>query len=128
MDIQKHINHWFNSAESDLKAADSMFNNEHYNYCLFIGHLVLEKALKGVYVKTLESIPPKTHNLVYLADKINLNISEEQKRFLFEANAFNIETRYSDYKSDFYKKCTKEFALENFNKIREMYKWIKEQS
>jgi HEPN domain-containing protein len=128
MDIQKHINYWFSSAENDLKAADSMFENEHFNYCLFIGHLVLEKALKGVYVKKLELIPPKTHNLVYLADKINLNISEGQKKFLFEANAFNIETRYSDYKSDFYKRCTKEFAEENFSKIKEMYQWIKEQA
>ncbi|RPI16773.1 MAG: HEPN domain-containing protein [Ignavibacteriae bacterium] len=127
MDIQKHINHWFEGAESDLIAAEIMFNNGHYNYCLFIGHLVLEKALKGVYVKVLKAVPPKTHNLVFLANKINLKITKEQEKFLFEVNAFNIETRYSDYKTDFYKKCTKEFAHENFENIKVIYKWIKEQ-
>ncbi len=34
---------------------------------------------------------------------------------------FNIEARYPDVKFDFYKLCTKEFTLENLEKIRRMY-------
>lgn len=127
MDIQKHIDYWSKSADRDLKVADDLFNIGYYNYCLFLGHLALEKVLKGLYTKTLNSIPPKTHNLIFLAEKTDLRLSEEYSDFLLEANAFNIETRYSDYKSDFYKKCTKEFAAENLTKLKEVYFWIKKE-
>ena len=127
MDIQKHIDYWLDSADRDIKVAEDLFRIGYFNYSLFIGHLALERILKGLYTKRFNSVPPKTHNLVFLLEKIELKISNEVKQFLLEANAFNIETRYSDYKSDFYKKCTKEFASENLAKIKDIYEWIKKQ-
>jgi len=127
MDTQKHVDYWLKGAEDNLKAAEDMFKNGHYDWCLFIGHLILEKVLKAYYVKIVNSTPPKTHNLAFLAEEAKLKITKEQGSFLFDVNTFNIETRYSDYKSDFYQKCTKEFVSENFTKIKEMYEWIKKQ-
>ena len=46
---------------------------------------------------------------------------------LDKINDFNIEVRYPEYKNEFYKLCTKEFAKENVNKIKELYRWIKSQ-
>ena len=39
-------------------------------------------------------------------------------------NEFNIETRYPDYKNDFYKKCTKEFVEIELRRIEKLRKWI----
>ena len=45
MNIKKHVEYWVETAEHDLPVAESLFKNGHYDWCLFIGHLVLEKML-----------------------------------------------------------------------------------
>ncbi|GAI24688.1 unnamed protein product [marine sediment metagenome] len=126
MKISEHIQYWLNSAEHDLEAAESLFVAGKFDWCLFLGHLVLEKALKAFYVKDNENrLPPKTHNLLKLAEKTTIPLNSEVKLFLDEVNDFNLEVRYPEYKQEFYKTCTKEFAEEYFKKIKEHHKWMK---
>jgi HEPN domain-containing protein len=126
MKIDEHIKYWLNSADHDLDTAESLFSAEKYDWCLFLGHLVLEKGLKAFFVKDNENrMPPKTHNLVKLAEKTTIPLNAELKLFLDEVNDFNLEVRYPEYKQEFYKICTKKFAEEYLNKIKEHYKWIK---
>ncbi len=128
MTKDEHIDYWLKSAKHDLKAAKSLFKSMRYDWCLFIGHLVLEKTLKAIFVHQNENkIPPKTHNLVKLAELSSLNLTDEQKIFLDEVNDFNLETRYPDYKHEFYDRCTKEYTDRYFSKIKEYYKWLKSQ-
>ena len=109
-----------------MKAADTLFESAKYDWCLFIGHLVLEKVLKAIFVHNNESkVPPKTHNLVKQAELSSITLTDEQKLFLDEVNDFNLVTRYPDYKLDFYKLCTKEYADKYFKKIKEHYEWLK---
>ena len=35
-------------------------------YCVFMCHLAVEKALKGLYFERLRRVPPKSHSLVFL--------------------------------------------------------------
>jgi HEPN domain-containing protein len=126
MKIDEHIKYWLNSADHDLDTAESLFSAEKYDWCLFLGHLVLEKGLKAFYVKDNENrMPPKTHNLVKLAEKTTIPLNAELKLFLDEVNDFNLEVRYPEYRQEFYKTCTKKFAEEYLHKIMEHYKWIK---
>ena len=75
------------------------------DWCLFIGHLVLEKILKALFVQDNNNqLPPKTHNLIKLARHTNINLTEEQEVLLDEVNDFNLEARYPQYKNEFYKK------------------------
>jgi HEPN domain-containing protein len=124
MKKEEHINYWLKSAEHDLEVAETLFQNQKYDWCLFIAHLVLEKTLKAHFVKQYNKLPPKIHNLVRLAEMSNLELTEEQKIFLDEVNDFNLEIRYPDYKFEFYKKCTKEFTKQYFGKIKEFYQWL----
>jgi len=62
-----------------------------------------------------------------MAEISNVEIDEDKKMILDKINDFNIEVRYPEYKNEFYKLCTKEFAEENVNKIKELYRWIKSQ-
>ncbi len=126
MKINEHIRYWLNSADHDLDTAESLFSAGKFDWCLFLGHLVLEKGLKAFYVKDNQNrMPPKTHNLVKLAEKTTIPLNDELKLFLDEVNDFNLEVRYPEYRQEFYKSCTKEFAEEYFDKIKEQYKWIK---
>ena len=124
MEKEQHIEYWLSLAVHDIDVAETLFQNKKYDWCLFIGHLVIEKVLKAFYVKNKDEFPPKTHNLVRLAEDTSLFLSEEQKQFLMELNRFNIEARYPDYKQSFYKLCTEEFTEEYFTKIKELYKWL----
>lgn len=58
MEINEHIKYWIDSSLSDIPAMDNLFNNPHYHWALFIGHLVIEKYLKAVYVKEVNLTPP----------------------------------------------------------------------
>ena len=72
-------------------------------------------------------MPPRIHNLVKLAEKTHITLSEEQKILLDEATDFNLEVRYPGYKREFQKKCTREFCDEKYSKIKEYYQWVKSQ-
>jgi HEPN domain-containing protein len=90
--------------------------------------LVLEKILKALYVQANNNqLPPKTHNLIKLARRSNLNLTKEQEIFLDEVNDFNLEVRYPQYKNEFHKKCTKKFTANYYQKINEMMIWLKSQ-
>ncbi|MFH1452867.1 MAG: HEPN domain-containing protein [Armatimonadota bacterium] len=116
MDIKKEINYWLESAKHDLKTAEVLFENKKYDWCLFIGHLIIEKVLKAFYIKKNHKMPPKIHKLEVIAEK--------EIDFLKEINNFNIEARYPNGKLEFYKLCTKNFTREYFGKIKELYKCL----
>ena len=126
MKIEEHIKYWVESADHDLDSAESLFAAGKYDWSLFIGHLVLEKILKALYVQDNQNqLPPKTHNLVKLAENTNIVLSADQNFFLDEVNDFNLEVRYPEYRREFYKKCTNDFAEPYFVRIKEMFQWIK---
>ena len=126
MDKRNHIEYWISSADNDLAVAEALFEAAKYDWCLFIAHLVLEKALKANFVFTHDNKnPPRIHNLVKLAELTSLKLSDEETLFLDEVNDFNIATRYPDYKQEFYKICTRDYADEYFVRIKEFYKWVK---
>ena len=127
MTIQEQVEYWIELADQDLPVAESLFKNGHFMWCLYIGHLILEKALKAKYVKDNEITPPKVHDLLKLAKSTKLNLTTENEEFLNRVTDFNIEARYTDYKSKFYKLCTKEFTETNFSKIKETFEWIKKE-
>ncbi len=117
---------WINSSEDNYNSMINMFNAGEYVWSLFIGHLAIEKLLKAYYIKNVELKLPQIHGLYKLAIKSNLSLTEEQKDSLQYITLFNIETRYEDYKKDFYKKCTKDFALINIEKIKGLREWSKQ--
>ena len=92
---------------------------------LFPGHLSLEKLLKAIYVKLFDQTPPFNHDLVLLAEKVKLPLSDETTSELKIINEFNIQTRYPEYKNDFYKRCTKEFVDLEIKRIERLREWIK---
>lgn len=128
MTKKEHVKYWRESSQHDLESAESMFESQKYDWCLFIGHLVLEKILKAIFVdKNDSNMPPKIHNLVRLAELSQIELNDQQKFLLDTITDFNIQTRYPDYKLGFYKKCTEEYTNEYFCKIKEMYEWLNSQ-
>lgn len=125
MNIKELIRYWIESAEDDLKTAQSLFNSKRYHHCLFFCHLFIEKAIKALIVKKVKQPSPYGHNLLKLTELSGVKFSEKQLDLLDEINSFNIDARYNDYKRRFYKKATKKYTQEYFKKAKQMYLWLK---
>jgi HEPN domain len=87
---------------------------------------LIEKLLKAYYIQETNDFPPFIHNLLRLAEGCNLNLTNEQKADLAGITAFNINTRYDDYKMSFKEKCTPEFTERWIEEIKIIRQWIKE--
>ena len=80
--------------------------------------------LKAFYVKNVDMLPPRIHDLVRLADRAKVEFDEDTLEFLDAVNTFNLSTRYPDEKLKFYKMCDHEFTKEQFHHIKGIYKWL----
>ena len=121
------MNYWFESSDEDYNVMQVLYNNQKNSWCLFLGHLIIEKLLKALYAKNNKNAPhaPKSHDLLYLTEKIGLDLTEEQERLLNIITKFNMSARYDDYKKEFQNKCTDEYTAEQIKNIEEVREWIK---
>lgn len=124
MNVQKIIKYWRDSAEHDYETMLGLFKIKRYSDCLFYGHVVLEKLLKGLVVGETKKQAKYTHNLRVLAKDSQINFNREQLDFLADINGFNIRARYPDEKLAFYKMCDRLFTLKYLKKVKIMYKFL----
>lgn len=126
IDLMKY---WFESSDNDYETMKILYDNKKNTWCLFIGHLVIEKLLKGLYAKNNSENPlaPKIHNLILLSQKANLDVPNEIREKIQVINTFNISARYDDYKKSFDEKCTDDYTKKQVKNIEEVQKWLKEQ-
>ncbi len=125
MDRKEVAKYWQVSSDSDYETMEYLFEGKNYSWALFVGHILTEKLLKAYYVKNIDVKTPYIHDLLRIAEKAKMDLSEEQKDFLDTLTSFNIKARYDDYKLNFYKICTKTFATEYIAKIKDFRIWIK---
>jgi len=119
------FDYWVESSDSDFKAMHHLYEKGDYSWSLFIGHLVIEKLLKAIYVQKIDISPPFIHDLARLAEKAAILLTEDQKDVLDTLTTFNLQTRYDDYQRTFHRKCTRFFAEKWIYEIEEFRKWIK---
>ncbi|MBN1625711.1 MAG: HEPN domain-containing protein [Deltaproteobacteria bacterium] len=118
------VKYWIDISDRDLPVMESLFNDGHYSWSLYIGHLILEKTLKAYLAKNKEVAIPHIHHLLKLAKMAELELTEDQENFLLEVTTFNILTRYPDYKESFRKKATESYAEDYIKRIKEFRQWL----
>ncbi len=125
MEQKQIILFWINGSDLDFSTMNSLYRTKHYNWALFVGHLVVEKLIKAYYVKVHNEHPPMIHNLLRLALKSGIELDQKMEEFLSEVTEFNINARYEDFKMEFYKKCTREYTKKWIDQIKTYRQWIK---
>lgn len=96
MNVDKVVQYWTESAAEDWPVAKNLLDSGAHQYALFFGHLYLEKLLKALVVSRTGRHAPRTHNLLFLAERAGLSISPQQHEVLLRVTAYNIDTRYPD--------------------------------
>ena len=125
LDIEKIIAHWIDTSDNDFDTMNKLYDSQSYNWALFLGHITIEKLLKGYYVNRHKKHAPTIHNLFRLAELSEIELSEQYSDWLDTITSFNINARYDNYKKEFYYLCTKEYTQKWMNRIMELRQWIK---
>ena len=124
-DVEKVYRYWLSSSDKDYEVFLNLYQSRHYNWALFLGHIVLEKLLKAYFVKKTGTHAPYSHDLRLLAKKCEVELTDGMALQLDVVTSFNINARYDTFKDDFQKRCTPEFSDEWFNNIKILRQWIR---
>ena len=125
--IETVVKHWIDSSEQNYLTMRHMIDSKDYSWALFLGHLVIEKILKALYVNKFQKHAVFTHDLLRLANQLGIDLSEEYEEWLDTITTFNLNARYDNYKQEFYKLCTKDFTDIWIGRIETLRPWLKNQ-
>jgi len=127
MTPEEKVEYWLDIAEYDLETAIAMQNSGRYLYTVFMCQQALEKLLKAIYIQQLGEEAPRTHNLLYLAELLDLPDYAEHLQTMTKLNTYYLEGRYPAYKQKLSQMLDKKTALALLNDTREIFKWLKSQ-
>ncbi len=125
--MDKKTAEWLSQSDYDMDTADFMYQGGRYFYAVFMCHMSIEKALKGLYYEKRREIPPKVHNLLYLLNKIGIRPPTEVGKMIVRLNEANIATRYPEELSQLQKAYTETVVKEILSGGKEVIQWIKMQ-
>ncbi len=121
-------NEWVKQAKYDIITADVMFKGGRYIYAVFMCHLSIEKYLKGEYVIYNEKYAPKTHDIIYLLSKIDIEFPNNKRDFIDELNDVSILTRYPSDLMKMINEYDKNKTKSIMKKTKEVIEWINNNS
>ena len=121
------VNDWIDIAQDDLETAEGCISFKKYLWAMVMCQQAIEKMLKAIYVKKTSEVPKKTHNLLILAKDVGLltSLSEETVSLLEDLLIFYFGSRYPEESKKLKKKCTQKYAIETYEKTKEVYLWLK---
>jgi len=119
---------WFEQADYDFETAMYMAKGERFVYAVFMCHLALEKALKGVVLRATNLQPPKIHSLIQLTKKAQLNPPDDIGQFLVSLDQASIPTRYPEDLPTIKKIYTRDKTEQILSKTKEILIWLKKMS
>ena len=125
--MDKKSQEWLKQADYDMDTAEFMFNGGRFFYTVFMCHLSIEKAMKGLYQERLKVTPPKIHNLVYLLNKVGIKPAEDIGTFIIKLNEADVVTRYPEDIDKLQKDYTQVIVKDILIRSKELLRWIKGQ-
>jgi HEPN domain-containing protein len=125
--MAKNPEEWFKQADYDIKTAEAMLSAKKFIYVVFMCHLSIEKALKGLYQKKLSTIPPKAHNLLFFIEADGLTLPAPLYDLVFNLNRASIPTRYPEDLKQMQKEYSKQKSEKLLTQSKEVLKWLKKE-
>jgi HEPN domain-containing protein len=127
MESDKRHEEWYFQSDYDLETAFDMFKSGRYVYCIFMCHLSLEKALKGLLIKTKGEFPSKSHSLIYFVEKLELKLKDSDYEFIYTLNKISVPTRYPEDLRKLVASYSTDRTENILNRTKEIQLWIKQQ-
>jgi HEPN domain-containing protein len=125
--MEKRSEEWLKQSDYDMDTAEYMHKGSRYIYSVFMCHLAVEKALKGFYNEKLKEVPPKSHNLILLLNKIGIKPPEDYGKFIIKLNEASIPTRYPESLTKLRQIYDADISREIIAHAKDFIEWIKKQ-
>jgi HEPN domain-containing protein len=122
----KATENWLAQVNYDLATAEHMLHAGQYIYVIFMSHLALEKMLKALVTEETRTLPPRTHNLIDLAQRSKLGLSQTQRDFIGKINNASIVTRYPDDLLEMVVQYPETVAREYLEQTKELITWLRQ--
>ncbi len=125
--MERRTEEWLRQSAYDMDTAVYMHEGDRHIYAVFMCHLAIEKALKGLYYEKRRDIPPKSHNLIYLLNEIGIKPPAEPGRFIVKLNEASVPTRYPENLTKLQQVYSETVVKDILSKGKELITWIKRQ-
>ncbi len=103
-----------------------MLRTGRYLYVVFMCHLSLEKMLKARVAQVTGGLPAKSHDLIYLVKKANLNLPDAYIEFIGQINNASIPTRYPEDLQQALADYPEPIARDYLRRTEEVLQWLKQ--
>jgi HEPN domain-containing protein len=124
--VRKDTANWIALADYDIETAHHMLTTKRYLYVIFLRHLALEKLLKAHVAEVTQTVPIKTHDLIYLVKKCEIKLPGDYLDFIGKINTASIPTRYPDDLQRSLKEYPESVAKDYLNQTVELVQWLKQ--
>ena len=126
MSIETDVAEWIKYAQSDRRAAESLFASGDYSVCAEMCQHMLEKIIKALIVSQIGKRPPYEHNLKKLADEMTgIKIPRHIIDTLFKVSPHYRFARYPGFGD--LSLYTREYTRSLLHEAREAYEWFLQQ-
>ena len=117
---------WLAQVDYDIATAEQILRTGRYIYVIFMSHMALEKALKALVTEETQKLPPRTHNLIDLAQRAHVVLSQEQQDFLGKLNNTSVVVRYPDDLSAMVSQYPEAIAQDYLKRTKELILWVRQ--
>ena len=125
--MEKRTEEWLRQSDYDFETAEVMYEGERHVHVVFMCHLALEKALKGLLYERIREISPKSHSLILLLTKLDVRPPEPIGKVIVKLSEASIPTRYPDDLAKVQRDYSGEVTRDLLDRGREVAEWIKMQ-
>jgi len=123
----KAYEEWLHQADYDMDTAEFMLAGGRCFYAVFMCHLAVEKAIKGLFQRKLDRVPPKVHHLTQLLSATGCEAPPEIAKFLVRLNEANVATRHPEDIRTLTSVYDETVAGTMIDQGKEAIRWIKSQ-
>ena len=117
---------WLAQVDYGIATAEQMLHAGRYIYVIFMSHMALEKALKALVAEETQKLPPRTHNLIDLAQRAQVVLSQEQQDFLGRINNTSVVVRYPDDLTAMVSQYPEAIARDYLERTKELILWVRQ--
>ncbi|MFZ1677516.1 MAG: HEPN domain-containing protein [Saprospiraceae bacterium] len=118
---QDHINYWTKTGQDSWDAGVYLLEGRKNVEALFMFCLAVEKWLKANWIlDNIDNNAPRIHDLQSIYSQTDFELTPDLIDFLDTINRWNLEGRYPDYRFTLQKLATKEYTLQQFEKLQKI--------
>ncbi len=125
MDKSRKIEYWLDIAQYDMDTARTMHENGRYLYSVFMCQQATEKILKAIHIQKFNQEAPMTHNIIYLASLLELELLPAQSETTSTLTTYYIEGRYPSYKKKLSALVDSEKSHALLKQTEDLFQWLK---